>query len=313
MLSVSGTTLLTVDDSPLINEYARSILERLGAKRVFTAFSGDDACVLLRRNKDIELVITDIQMEHGNGLALLKSIRMGEDNIRRDIPVIVVTDFSYKSNVIKALQLNCNGFVSKPVNGEILARKISDALNTPFELKTVDEYARVDTSLTDAQSEAQDNENPHQKKTLIDRVKASGGVLSEMPPGWSPEYKSGVEERDKLLIKIFHLQELILKHVLHKKNASNQRHCDDLIYCTNEYVKQEIEDHQSRPYFDADLHQKEHDKIVKMTEVICKAIAVSHDTNKIVSYLKKLRETWHSHIIHWDKEFQSLVNHEEQL
>lgn len=312
MLSVSGTTLLTVDDAPLINEYARGILERLGAKRVFTAFSGDDACVILRRNKDIQLVITDIQMDHGNGLALLKSIRTGEDNIRRDIPVIVVTDFSYKSNVIKALQLNCNGFVSKPINGEILAKKISEALNHPFELKTVEEYAQVDTSLTDAQSETHTNEDSHQKKTLIDRVKASGGVLSEMPSGWSPEYKSGIEERDRLLIKIFHLQELILKHVMSKKIASNQRHCDDLIDCTNEYVLQEHEEHQLHPYFDADLHQKEHDKIIKMTQVICKAIAVSHDSNKIASYLKKLRETWHNHIINWDKEFQSLINHEEQ-
>ncbi|EXJ11920.1 response regulator [Nitrincola nitratireducens] len=304
MSALNGLTILTVDDSHLINEYARSILEKLGAKKVFTASSGDDACVCLRRNKDIDLVITDIQMDYGNGLDLLKSIRTGEDNIKRDLPVIVVTDFSYKENVIKSLQLNCNGFVSKPINGKILLDKIKEATSKAIELKSVEEYAQISTSLGDSNAKKSKEESQH-KETLIARVKASGGILKETPSGWTPEYKTRNEHIDKIVHQIIHLQEVLLKHFSNASNNNNTEYINELLFLTQKYISEEEKIHTKAQYSKCIDHNNDHEKILKMTQIISKAIIASHEKAKIKIYLQKLRETWHNHLLDWDQDFNN--------
>jgi CheY-like chemotaxis protein len=53
--------ILTVEDEFLISEYLRAILEG-GGHRVIATFDADEAIEVLERVRDIQLVITDIDM-----------------------------------------------------------------------------------------------------------------------------------------------------------------------------------------------------------------------------------------------------------
>jgi CheY-like chemotaxis protein len=67
--------ILTVEDEFLISEYLRGILESSG-HRVIATFDADEAIDVLERLRDIELVITDINMPGSmDGLRLAAAIR----------------------------------------------------------------------------------------------------------------------------------------------------------------------------------------------------------------------------------------------
>jgi two-component system, response regulator PdtaR len=67
--------ILTVEDEFLISEYLHGILES-GGHRVIAAFDADEAIDVLERRRDIELVITDINMPGSmDGLRLAAAIR----------------------------------------------------------------------------------------------------------------------------------------------------------------------------------------------------------------------------------------------
>jgi two-component system, response regulator PdtaR len=67
--------ILTVEDEFLISEYLRAILQG-GGHRVIATFDADEAIEALERVRDIQLVITDIDMPGSmDGLRLAAAIR----------------------------------------------------------------------------------------------------------------------------------------------------------------------------------------------------------------------------------------------
>jgi CheY-like chemotaxis protein len=67
--------ILTVEDEFLISEYLRAILEG-GGHTVIAKFDADEAIKVLERVRDIQLVITDIDMPGSmDGLRLAAAIR----------------------------------------------------------------------------------------------------------------------------------------------------------------------------------------------------------------------------------------------
>ena len=82
--------ILTVDDEFLISEYLHAILES-GGHRVIATFDADEAIEVLERVRDIQLVITDINMPGSmDGLRLAAAIR----DRWPPIHLIVVTGFA---------------------------------------------------------------------------------------------------------------------------------------------------------------------------------------------------------------------------
>jgi CheY-like chemotaxis protein len=86
--------ILTVEDEFLISEYLRGILEG-GGHRVIATFDADEAIAVLETDREIEVVITDINMPGSmDGLRLAAAIRDGWPPIH----VIVVTGLAHPLN-----------------------------------------------------------------------------------------------------------------------------------------------------------------------------------------------------------------------
>ena len=110
--------LLVVDDEENLRITTAAILENEGYA-VDVASSGDEAIALLA-NADYDLVLTDLHMEHGEGLAVL-------NEIRRNAPLtisVVLTGFASVESAIAALQEGAYDYLVKPCDIETMKHTI---------------------------------------------------------------------------------------------------------------------------------------------------------------------------------------------
>src|ERR1044072_309799 len=116
--SLENSRLLVVDDEENLRITTAAILEKEGYE-VDTASSGNEAIALLA-NSDYDLVLTDLHMEAGEGLAVL-------NEIRRNAPLtisVVLTGFASVESAIAALQEGAYDYLVKPCDIDVMKHTI---------------------------------------------------------------------------------------------------------------------------------------------------------------------------------------------
>jgi CheY-like chemotaxis protein len=101
--------LLFADDDPLIAEQLGKFFSRR-FNEVKSAGDGKQAVELYHEFKP-DLIVTDIQMPVMNGLEMIEEIRKTD----KDIPFVVITAFSEIEYLRKAIELQVDFFIEKPV------------------------------------------------------------------------------------------------------------------------------------------------------------------------------------------------------
>ena len=123
-LDWSDKTILIVED---VETNYQFIYIGLAKTKVKTLWSKDAAqsIVLCRDNKDIDLILMDLQLPDMNGLDATKIIR----EFRKDIPIIAQTAHALTGDREKSLNAGCDEYVSKPINRKELIQKITKLLD----------------------------------------------------------------------------------------------------------------------------------------------------------------------------------------
>lgn len=121
-MKTTQTTILLVDDdanlSTVLADYLRSqnyIIE--------TAANGKEAWELIAI-KHYDLIISDIMMPKMNGFELLKLIH----SQHTELPVIILSAKTDRDDVIRAYELGCDDYMTKPFSMDILICKIEAVL-----------------------------------------------------------------------------------------------------------------------------------------------------------------------------------------
>jgi serine/threonine protein kinase/CheY-like chemotaxis protein len=117
-------TLLVVDDVEENRDLLSRRLKREGYD-VAVAESGAAALATLA-TKRIDLVLLDVMMPGISGIDVLKAIRA--DPRISTIPVIMATARTDSSDVVEALDLGANDYVSKPIDFPVLNARVTSAL-----------------------------------------------------------------------------------------------------------------------------------------------------------------------------------------
>ncbi len=111
-----GARILVAEDNPTNQQIALAILEDAGII-VEIANNGKEALDVLR-NRSFDAVLMDIQMPEMDGYDATQRIR--EDSNLADLPIIAMTAHAMKGDEEKCLRAGMDGYVSKPINRDML-------------------------------------------------------------------------------------------------------------------------------------------------------------------------------------------------
>ena len=128
---LKSQTVLFVEDEEVAREILAKVLSKM-FKNVITASNGLEAYEKFERaslsSDKIDLIISDINMPIVNGLDMLENIR----KIDNFVPAIFVTARSETSNILSAIDLNVTNYIIKPIQTDVLLKKIADACEKKF-------------------------------------------------------------------------------------------------------------------------------------------------------------------------------------
>jgi len=117
--------LLIVDD----NEMNRDMLARRLARKGYVIGLAESAKELLPRVKEdgIDLVLLDIEMPEVTGLDALQVLRESYSPI--ELPIIMVTAKNQSDDIVKALEMGANDYLTKPVDFPVALARIGTQLS----------------------------------------------------------------------------------------------------------------------------------------------------------------------------------------
>ena len=120
MIDISA---LIVDDSSVMRKIVERALRQAGLslRYVFEASCGTEALELLRQNR-VDLILSDINMPHMDGLEFLRQLRT--QNLAPDVPVVMITTESSEDQVHKAIVAGAQGYIRKPFTPEQVKDRI---------------------------------------------------------------------------------------------------------------------------------------------------------------------------------------------
>ena len=132
--------ILVVEDDQSIREGIAAFLSEFGYTMV-EAKDGREA--LLKFNKEIHLVILDIQIPFVNGLTVLKEIRK-----RSKLPVLILTAFSDEEYKIDAFTNLADGYMEKPFSLPLLKARIDSLIEKNYGQEEKFSYKNVEVDFS---------------------------------------------------------------------------------------------------------------------------------------------------------------------
>lgn len=123
-MSIGGTRVLVVEDSPAQRERIRLVLEELGCA-VAIATDGEEGLAVLRENP-IDLVISNVALSGMDGYAFCKAIRTGERF--SGVPVILLAALKDPRDVLAGLEAGVTTFIRKPFDDRNLSLRLRNLI-----------------------------------------------------------------------------------------------------------------------------------------------------------------------------------------
>lgn len=122
--------VLVADGDPKISQLVRRVLVSLGFGAVYMARNGEEALHTLRE-KPVDIVITEWDMEPQSGIDFINTVRNGEASVNRMLPIIMLTGKAQKKYVEKARDHGMTEFVVKPFTVRTLCDRIILVVENP--------------------------------------------------------------------------------------------------------------------------------------------------------------------------------------
>ena len=132
--------ILVVEDDQSIREGIAAFLSEFGYT-IMEAKDGREA--LLKFNKELHLVILDIQIPFVNGLEVLKEIRK-----QSKLPVLILTAFSDEEYKIDAFTSLADGYMEKPFSLPLLKARIDSLIEKNYGQEEKFSYKNVEVNFS---------------------------------------------------------------------------------------------------------------------------------------------------------------------
>jgi two-component system chemotaxis response regulator CheY len=165
--------VLVIEDDGFTRSLILSILRGLGVKAVFEAAGAGAALEMLSVN-DIDVIVSDIEMEPVNGLDFMRHLRTGSRPARvvpprappSQTPVIFLTAHAKVKLVEQARAAGVSAFLTKPIRPALLRDRILSAASQIRRTSTNSGQANPVTATTALDLQPQGNAVPSQAANL---------------------------------------------------------------------------------------------------------------------------------------------------
>jgi len=121
-LVMKMSKILIVEDDGTIRLGLKYYLEQENYE-VIESENGEYALNLLEQNKDISLILLDINLPDINGFDLFEKIKAN-----RDIPVIFLTANDLEVSIVRGLDMGADDYITKPFKARELISRIKNVL-----------------------------------------------------------------------------------------------------------------------------------------------------------------------------------------
>lgn len=120
---MSEIRALIVDDSSVMRKIVERSLRQAGLDPlvVLEAGSGTEGLEVLRA-KQVDLILSDINMPSMDGLEFLRQIRA--QNLAPGVPVVMITTESSEEHVKQAILAGAQGYIRKPFTAEQVKERV---------------------------------------------------------------------------------------------------------------------------------------------------------------------------------------------
>jgi two-component system chemotaxis response regulator CheY len=120
---MSEIRTLIVDDSSVMRKIVERSLRQAGLDPlvVYEAGSGTEGISLLM-TKQVDLILSDINMPSMDGLEFLRQIRAR--NLAPGVPVVMITTESSEEHVKQAILAGAQGYIRKPFTAEQVKERV---------------------------------------------------------------------------------------------------------------------------------------------------------------------------------------------
>jgi len=115
---LNNFTLLCVEDDLDAQKHIKMMLED-DFKELYMASDGLEGLKIFQE-KNPDIIITDINMPNMDGLSMIKEIK----KIDRSQPIVIISAFDDRENLLEAINMGGNGFISKPIDMDLLYKKL---------------------------------------------------------------------------------------------------------------------------------------------------------------------------------------------
>lgn len=119
---------LIIDDTKMVQRFVEEFFKRLKFE-VMVARDGYEG-LRIALSSHLDLILLDIQMPRLDGLKTLQILKSNQAT--REIPVIVITGFSDRINVVSAAKLGASAVLTKPLSEEVLLEKLKLVFGEEF-------------------------------------------------------------------------------------------------------------------------------------------------------------------------------------
>jgi len=115
-------SILIVEDDLLLNEGLAYALNKEGYT-VYSARTYAEGIAWIAGRQEIGLILLDVRLPDGSGLALCERIRANSD-----VPIIYLTANDTEEDVVRGFQSGCDDYLAKPFSVSVLLQRIRAVL-----------------------------------------------------------------------------------------------------------------------------------------------------------------------------------------
>jgi two-component system sensor histidine kinase/response regulator len=182
--------LLVVDDNDLNREMLSRRLQRRGFEVVMAA-DGYQAMEQVE-NENFDLVLLDIMMPGISGLEVLENLR--KRHTAAELPVIMATAKTQSEDIVSALNLGANDYVTKPIDFGVLLARVDTHLKLKNLFKLKDDFLSMAS---------------HDLKNPLFVIVCQAYLIATKVPVGAPMTEEAMEMLDKIGIHAKNMQKII--------------------------------------------------------------------------------------------------------